>query len=368
MMNGGFGYNNPSGSIKNFSCLRAITYWAGCLGLFQSLLFIALTITGILSYNCVININDTFNYGSVIPTIFMALYFKSNCNPDSFPAYQNEFIRTKTILDPTDVLIWDCVYLGVAVCWLIASGLILVYVSKDNRKSTAGVLLTWVFVTIAISCMDLALGIIFGCDYANFKSEATGYNLSSAYAGEIQPQAVQILAAMVASMSMMLLSFKGFVLWIMNVGFAVYLLMRSIFIVNDNDGTENLFMPRKDSDDILATRPPINAYQEEQKTEVMATVFANEAFVPDNNTSPSEDTFGINQEFINRAARLSKDVSFQERRFRNLDNFQQYPPRSRPESTIPEQGEAQIVVGAFPAPDYTPPMQRAAQNRNNLYQ
>lgn len=92
---------------------------------FQSLLFIGLTITGILSYNCVINVNGTFNYASVVPTIFMALYFKSTCTPDAFPAYQSEFIKTKTILDPTDILIWDCVYLGVAVCWLIASGLIL---------------------------------------------------------------------------------------------------------------------------------------------------------------------------------------------------------------------------------------------------
>ncbi|XP_061391100.1 uncharacterized protein LOC133326493 [Musca vetustissima] len=367
-MNGGFGYSNPSGLIKNFNCLKAVTYWAGFIGLFQSLLFIALTIVGIVSYNCVININGTFNYASVIPTIFMALYFKSDsCSPDAFPAYQNEFIQTKTILNPTDILIWDSVYLGVAVCWLIASTLILLYVTKDNRKNTAGVLMTWVIITMIVSGMDLALGIIFGIDYGRFQKEAEEYNLSSAYAGELQPQAAQVLAAMVASMSMMLLSFKGFVFWIVNVGLAVYLLMRSIWIINDNDGADNLFMPRKDSDDILATRPPINAYQEEQKTEVMATVFANEAFVPDN-ASPSENNFNINQDLISRAARLSKDVSFQERRFRNLDNFQQYPPRSRPESTIPEQGEAQIVVGAFPAPDYTPPMQRAAQNRGNLYQ
>lgn len=32
-MNGGFGYNNPTGSIKNFHGLRVISYWAGCFGL-----------------------------------------------------------------------------------------------------------------------------------------------------------------------------------------------------------------------------------------------------------------------------------------------------------------------------------------------
>lgn len=102
----------------------------------------------------------------------------------------------------------------------------------------------------------------------------------------------------------------------------------------------------------------------------MSTVFANEAFEPDNR--PVENV--INRDIIARAARLSTDVSLQERRFRNLDNFQQYPPRSRPESMMPEQAQQQanspIVVAAFPAPDYTPPMQRAAlnPNRNQRYQ
>lgn len=101
----------------------------------------------------------------------------------------------------------------------------------------------------------------------------------------------------------------------------------------------------------------------------MSTVFANEAYVPDN--SPSENTFSINQDIISRAARMSMDTSLQERRFRNLDNFQQYPPRQRPESSIPETSQpanSPIVVAAFPVPDYTPPMQRAAQNRNQRYQ
>uniref|UniRef100_A0A1L8EIL9 Uncharacterized protein n=2 Tax=Haematobia irritans TaxID=7368 RepID=A0A1L8EIL9_HAEIR len=367
-MNSGFGYNNPSGTIKNFQCLRVLTYWAGCFGMVQSLIFIGLTITGILSYNCVISIYETFNYSSVIPTVFMALYFKSTCTPDSFPAYENEFIKTKTILDPEDILIWDCVYLGVSVCWLIASALILIYVKKDNRKSTIGVSITWVILTFCICAMDLSLGVIFGIDYGRFKSEAADFNLSTVYSGDIEPQAAQILAAMVVSISMMIISFKGFVLWLINIVLAIYLLVKAVFIINDNDGTDNLFMPHKDSSgDILATRPPINAYQEERKPEIMATVFANEAFIPDNTTS--EDTIEINQEVITRAARMSKDASFQERRFRNLDNFQQYPPRSRPESTIPEQQEpATNFRNGFPAPDYTPPMQRAAQNRNNLYQ
>lgn len=99
----------------------------------------------------------------------------------------------------------------------------------------------------------------------------------------------------------------------------------------------------------------------------MSTVFVNEAFESENVT-PEPETV-INRDIIARAARMSTDVSLQERRFRNLDNFQQYPPRSRPDSVMPEQTQQQqpsspIVVAAFPAPDYTPPMQRAAQNPN----
>lgn len=99
---------------------------------------------------------------------------------------------------------------------------------------------------------------------------------------------------------------------------------------------------------------------------VLSTVFANEGFESESVTPEVEVV--INRDIIARAARLSTDVSLQERRFRNLENFQQYPPRSRPESVMPEQNLQQpsspIVVAAFPAPDYTPPMQRAAQNPN----
>ncbi|GBP02691.1 hypothetical protein EVAR_67616_1 [Eumeta japonica] len=128
-------------------------------------------------------------------------------------------------------------------------------------------------------------------------------------------------------------------------------------------------MPRNDFDDILAARPPINAYQEEEpKPRVLSTVFSNGGFEPDNQVQ--QNLAVINREIIARAARLSTEVSLHERRFRNLDNFKQYPPRSRPESTIHEHAEQQkqptspIIVTAFPAPDYTPPMQRAAQNSN----
>lgn len=375
-MNNAYGYNPPK-LIKNFSCLRTLCRWAGGFGLAQSIVWIALTITGILSYNCVISIDGTFNYGTLFRTVFMDIYFKSSsCTPDPFPSYNNDMLKSvSTVLDTQGILIWNCVYLAVAVCWLIASVLLIIYIKKDQPRVVSGVLWTWVIVTFSICAMDFALGVIFGVDYGNFNKKSYDYNLSGAYSGAIDANVSQLLAGMVASMSMMIISFKGFILWFINVGLMISLTMRAIFIANDNDRTDNLFIPRKDSDDILATRPPIRAYQEEeqhQKPSVISTVFANDGFEPDNRSS--NNISEINKDIIARAARMSTDVSLQERRFRNLDNFQQYPPRSRPESVMPEQTQqtptSPIVVAAFPAPDYTPPMQRAAQNpnRNQRYQ
>lgn len=85
--------------------------------------------------------------------------------------------------------------------------------------------------------MDLALGVIFGIDYGRFNTRAYDYNLSGINAGVINPDAAQLLAGMVASMSMMILSFKGFILWFINVGLMICLTMRAIFIGNDNAGT-----------------------------------------------------------------------------------------------------------------------------------
>ncbi|KAM7356137.1 uncharacterized protein ACRADG_001973 [Cochliomyia hominivorax] len=373
MNNGGFGYN-PAGFVKNFNCLRKTCYWAGGFGLVQSLIWIGLTLTGILSYSCIISIGGTFNYGSLFGIVFIDLYFLGTCG-NTIPSYNDTMLKqVHTVLNPQDIVIWDSVYLAVSVCWLLASILIMSsYLKPDQPRVVSGLLWTWILVTFCICGMDLALGIMFGIDYGRFQRKAYEYNLDSMYKGAVQPDAAQLLAGMVAAISMMILSLKGFVLWIINVSFMIYLIVRALFIGHDNNGTGNLFMIRKDSDDILATRPPINAFQEEeQKPSVLSTVFANEGFEPDNR-SP-EPAVVINRDIIARAARLSTDISLQERRFRNLDNFQQYPPRSRPESMMPEQNQQQqnspIVVAAFPAPDYTPPMQRAAHNpnRNQRYQ
>lgn len=83
--------------------------------------------------------------------------------------------------------------------------------------------------------MDLALGIIFGIDYGHFNTAAYNYNLSSMNAGAIDPNSAQLVAGGVAAISLMIISFKGFILWLINVGLMCCLLKLVIEIAYDKD-------------------------------------------------------------------------------------------------------------------------------------
>ncbi|KAH8295831.1 hypothetical protein KR018_010783 [Drosophila ironensis] len=349
-------YSPPAARIRNFGSLRTAALWAGILGVAQSLIWMGLTITAICAYNCVLYITDSLSFGSMVKTVFFTLYFKGACKMDT-TKYQN-FDMTildtvDTVFDPEQMLIWDCVYLGVSVCWLIVSIVLLLWVRKDNVKSTTAAIYTWAFFMASICCMDVASGVIFGVDYGRFNAAALQYNANSLNAGEIYPMAATLIAGAVSAISMMIISFKGFVLWLINFGLLIYLLMRAIRIASDKDGADTLFNPRKDSNDILTTRPPIRAYEEE-KVEIQA--YNNAAYVPDNRSTA--ETIEVNEEAIVRAAHMSMDSNLQGRRFRDLYNFQQYPPQtSRPQrqsSQVPVQETVVVATAGFPMPDYSP--------------
>lgn len=110
----------------------------------------------------------------------------------------------------------------------------------DKPRLVSGVLWNWILVTFCVCAMDLALGIIFGIDYGRFSRKAYNYNLSSIYSGTINADAAQLLAGKVVSMSMLIISLKGFVLWIINVNFLVYLAMRAILIGQDYNETVSI--------------------------------------------------------------------------------------------------------------------------------
>ena len=84
--------------------------------------------------------------------------------------------------------------------------------------------------------------------------------------------------------------------------------------------------------------------------------YSNDAFTAD---TQSFGTVELNVEPLNTAARISTNV--QDRRFRNFEAFQQFPP---PRSANAQAVEAPNTGALFPIPDYSPVMSR--HNTNNL--
>uniref|UniRef100_A0A1A9WTF3 Uncharacterized protein n=1 Tax=Glossina brevipalpis TaxID=37001 RepID=A0A1A9WTF3_9MUSC len=352
--------NGTSGLKKNFKLLRHWCICAGTLGLFQSLTWIALCIIGILSYKCMISVNEKLTYGSLLKTVFMELYFKGNCTPLSYPTYNTSILQNvENVLSVKQILIWNCVYLAVAICWCITSTWMLIIIKTNEHKAIIAAVSTWIAVMLSIIIMDFALAIIFGIDYGRFKQEADKWTVAE------NANAAQLFAGMVASITMMILSLKGFILWLINVAVLTYLIPLLMKITNNNKRKKNWFeiLIKKSSSDNVAIRPPIQAYKEdEEKNNGICSAFTNNGYEPDNNNDNKHDvpvittSIRLNEESLARAARLSAGVSIMERRFYNIEAYQQYPPRSRRESSIPEEMTSRPESPAtFPPPDYTPP-------------
>ncbi|XP_068148661.1 LOW QUALITY PROTEIN: uncharacterized protein [Drosophila tropicalis] len=368
-------YGASGTAIKNFPSLRTAVLWAGVLGVIQSVIWIGLTITSILAYCCILYIAPELNFGTMIKYVFFKVYFHRTTAKMPLDYYQNfnyTFLdKVDTVFDPTQLLIWDSVYLGVAVCWFIVSIALFLFVRKDNVKQTLSAIYTWAFFILVICAMDVTAGVIFGVDFGRFHAAALKWNANDINTGEVDPLASTLMAAGVAAIAMMIISFKGFILWFINFGLLIYLLIRAVRIATDKDGTDTLFNPRKDSNDILTTRPPIRAYEEEERVEIRGG-YNNDVFVPDR--SSTAETIEVNEEAIVRAAHLSRDANLLDRRFRNIDAFHQYPapknqPPARQASQAPVQQETILVAtNGYPMPDYSPQLSPNGNLRHHQYQ
>lgn len=98
-------------------------------------------------------------------------------------------------------------------------------VRGDELRMTKIMLYLWIFATLFISAMDLALGVIFGIDYGRFADNASKQNFFGNSGMAI------FISAQTVSMSMMIIAFKGFILWIINIGLVCYLFTET-FLIN----------------------------------------------------------------------------------------------------------------------------------------
>ncbi|XP_055913500.1 uncharacterized protein LOC129947090 [Eupeodes corollae] len=353
-----------SRTYSSFSMIQTVARWAGVLGAIQSVTWIILSIITILLYLCIFDLDELVSYGSITKFVLYEMYFRGSCELDPSPDINFTQLKSvKTVLNSTQILIWACVYLAVSLVWFTSSCLLSTHVKKRNINVSIAVLCTWASAALITCCMDLALGIMFGIDFGRYQRKAYQYSMSSSQPGPVNTDIniAQILAAEYSAIFMMLISMKGFVLWLINFGLMIYVFIGA-YVARDlvHDFINHTFNNSHTS--------PIHAFEPKDETG-----FDNAAFVvePRQHNKPVE----LNEESIKRAARMSTD-NLQERRFRNIDSFEQYPPVKVPQLPLQQQPHQQFAqTNSFeptlPAPDYTPPMPRSNQNgqvRNSRYQ
>ncbi|XP_055845651.1 uncharacterized protein LOC129911763 [Episyrphus balteatus] len=346
---------------SSFSKIQTVAKWAAVIGGIQAVSWIILSIISILLYLCIFNLDSLVSYGSITKFVLYEMYFRGNCELDPSPDINFEQLKSvDTVLNSFGVLIFACVYLGVSFVWVISSILLLTHVKKDNINVTIAVLCTWSSVTLITCVMDLALGVMFGIDFSRYQWKSYQYSLASSQAGPVNPDLnlVQLVSAEYSAIFMMVISLKGFVLWLINFGLMIYVFIGAL-VARD---TVNDFINHTFNSTHIT---PIHAFEPPKEE---TTGFDNAAFVVEHrqHKSPVE----LNEESIKRAARMSTD-NLQERRFRNIDSFEQYPPAKPPQMPLQHPGQTMNFEPPVPAPDYTPPMPRSNQNgqiRNTRYQ
>nr|CAD7259002.1 unnamed protein product [Timema shepardi] len=119
----------------------------------------------------------------------------------------------------TEFLTWTCLFLILNLGWLFASSLLLADFIQNTMKHTLTLLYIWIGVMILVSILDLAATIRFGIDYGILKSQ--NYSL------QIE------LAATVPAMLMVLTS-RGFILYIFNIDVLVYLSIKAYQLQKQN--------------------------------------------------------------------------------------------------------------------------------------
>lgn len=333
----------------SFSTIQTVAKWAAVIGMIQSVVWIILSIIAILLYTGTIDMNgQTHNYGSITLLVLYQMYFNGSDGLKMPPIF-DPIKSVGTVFEPWQILIWVCIYLGVSLMWLISCILIFTHVKKTNINASIAVLYTWASLTFITCCMDFCLGILFGIDFHQYQSKAYNTDITSN-----EEWNAELISAQFAAISMMLIALKGFVLWLINLGLIICLIIGAN-VARDtlNDHINHAFT-------FNSTHvSPIHAFEPKDETG-----FDNEAFVVEQRQQKSP--LELNEESIKRAVRMSMDT-LQERRFRNIESFEQYPPAKLPQIPLNQPQQSQQMVNfepVVPAPDYTPPMPRANQNGN----
>lgn len=213
---------------ESYTFLRPIVIFAGAIGIFQSLAWISLAIVGLVAFYCNLDFTGMVaSYGTITELTLFELYFRGGCF-QHVPDINFDVIQHLNLMTPSNVHAWMWVYLAVSILWTISSITLIAVVRHKYIKIANIFLYIWIFITVSISLMDLAFGILFALDYNDlmFLAHQTP---TTDVAGQFV-----LISAQTASGTMMTIAFRGFVLWIINVALAVYLFAQTFNIFDYN--------------------------------------------------------------------------------------------------------------------------------------
>jgi hypothetical protein len=106
-------------------------------------------------------------------------------------------------------------------------------VKKSNLRYANTFLYIWIVTTIVISIIDLVLFILFTLDYDTILTHSFDFNLNF----QVAVSSILITAQNTAGI-MMSLALRGYILWLLNIGIAVFLFIQTFKISEFNSQNE----------------------------------------------------------------------------------------------------------------------------------
>ncbi|KFB51484.1 AGAP006547-PA-like protein [Anopheles sinensis] len=253
-------------SFPTYSVFRPFAIFAGVFSIFQSLIWIGFAITGIVAYYCEIDFSgQTETMGSLLTLTFFNVYFRGTCVQADIPEIDMSLVNPLNLMPAGDVHAFVWVYLIMHLFWGISSLTLLTNARQKYVRYINIFVYIWIIITMIISVLDLALGILFAIDYDTLVHVLYEYPFGPGPL--LAPVQVLATAVHVAGI-MMVMAFRGWIFWIVNVSLAIFMFTQTFKIYDYNqmrrktNGASNGgYVPEGDG----MRRAPIDAYNMSQQ-------------------------------------------------------------------------------------------------------
>ncbi|XP_062550290.1 uncharacterized protein LOC134215049 isoform X2 [Armigeres subalbatus] len=147
----------------------------------------------------------------------------------TLPLLDMSAVWALNLLSPGDLHAWVWVYLILHMFWAISSLLLITNARKKYVRYINIFLYIWIAITVVISVLDLALGIQFAVDYDTIIHAL----FLRPYPAPDSADQVLLMSATVSGI-MLVMAFRGFIIWIANITLIVYLFTQTFTIYDYN--------------------------------------------------------------------------------------------------------------------------------------